>query len=383
MHITQHKNNKGKIVITLKLIPSVLTKLLISKVKKHLVISGSIFTIFLYVCGVIVFNIKSEAYYFLTQFFILLIFFSIGITIVVTEYSLANVKRINVDVSRLLNVYGEKKESEKINFGVSWLKILPISVFFGFIVDSYIYLTEIKKFSVLSEIYIHVYEQPLLYHYFLLVGFIAGFVGGRAGYLGYRYISYTYQVSNSEIILEQFRLMRIMNRPRKIKEIHELIQIAFKISIGGLMVIGMAAYFILIAAQIVDPLSISILIVAVVIALGFFILPQVRLSKVVKKVKEKMLKEVYAEFGLDAEWFVKKKQNGFDSLDAANWKKEKKKISEQLDKLNNLQKHEFHALTSHLDYIEEIQEWPLDYKWFIAEFAIALIPFFIITYIPR
>ena len=50
----------------------------------------------------------------------------------------------------------------------------------------------------------------------------------------------------------------------------------------------MAAYFILIAAQIVDLLSISILIVAVVIALGFFILPQVRLSKVVKKVKEKM-----------------------------------------------------------------------------------------------
>ena len=98
---------------------------------------------------------------------------------------------------------------------------------------------------------------------------------------------------------------------------------------------------------------------------------------------EKLLKEVYAEFGLDAEWFVKKKKNGFDSLDAANWKKEKKKISEQLDKLNNLQKHEFHALTSHLDYIEEIQEWPLDYKWFIAEFAIALIPFFIITYIPR
>lgn len=365
------------------MIPSVLTKLLISKIKKHLVISGSIFTIFLYVCGIIVFNIKSEAYYFLTQFFILLIFFSIGITIVVTEYSLANVKRINVDVSRLLNVYGEKKESEKINFGVSWLKILPISVFFGFIVDSYIYLTEIKKFSVLSEIYIHVYEQPLLYHYFLLVGFIAGFVGGRAGYLSYRYISYTYQVSNAEIILEQFRLMRIMNRPRKIKEIHELIQIAFKISIGGLLVIGMAAYFILIAAQIVDPLSISILIVAVVIALGFFILPQVRLSKVVKKVKEKMLKEVYTEFGLDAEWFVKKKQDGFDSLDAANWKKEKKKISEQLDKLNNLQKHEFHALTSHLDYIEEIQEWPLDYKWFIAEFAIALIPFFIITYIPR
>ena len=74
-------------------------------------------------------------------------------------------------MSRLLNVYGEKKESEKINFGVSWLKILPISVFFGLIVDSYIYLTEIKKFSVLSEIYIHVYEQPLLYHYFLLVGF--------------------------------------------------------------------------------------------------------------------------------------------------------------------------------------------------------------------
>ena len=365
------------------MIPSVLTKLLISKIKKHLVISGSIFTIFLYVCGIIVFNIKNEAYYFMTQHFIYLVFFSIGITIIVTEYSIANVKRINVDVSRLLNVYGEKKESKKINFGVSWLKTLPISVFFGFIVDSYIYLTEIKKFSVLSEIYIHVYEQPLLYHYFLLVGFIAGFVGGRAGYLSYRYISYTYQVSNAEIILEQFRLMRIMNRPRKIKEIHELIQIAFKISIGGLLVIGMAAYFILIAAQIVDPLSISILIVAVVIALGFFILPQVRLSQVVKKVKEKMLKEVYTEFGLDAEWFVKKKQDGFDSLDAANWKKEKKKISEQLDKLNNLQKHEFHALTSHLDYIEEIQEWPLDYKWFIAEFAIALIPFFIITYIPR
>jgi len=58
---------------------------------------------------------------------------------------------------------------------------------------------------------------------------------------------------------------------------------------------------------------------------------------------------------------------------------EKKRLDDHLHELRSLKHQEFLALTSHLDYIDEIKEWPLDYKWFIAEFVIALI-FFLVVY---
>ena len=355
----------------------------LNRIQNNLVLTGVLFTLVLYLSGILLFLTKNEGSYFISQLFIALVFLSIGLTITITEYSLANVKRINADVTRLVIKDEKVKKKGNIDLRSSWTRILPLSILFGLTVDVYIYLTEIKFFSVLNQIYIHVYEKPLLYHYFLVVGFIAGFAGGRAVYLGFRYISYTIMISKSQISIEKFRLLRVMNQPRKVKEIHELMQIAFNISIAGLLVLGMAAYFILVSAQIVDPLSISILAIAVIVVIAFFVIPQKRLSKVVRKVKEIMLWEVLSEYGLDAGWFIDKKMNGFELADTKLWNVEESKIEEQVAKLNTLPKHEFHALTSHLDYIAEIQEWPLDYKWFIAEFAIALIPFLVVSFIPR
>ncbi|MGC8514670.1 MAG: hypothetical protein ACP5OC_00860 [Thermoplasmata archaeon] len=356
---------------------------IVSRIQNNLVVSGIIFTFILYICGVILFAIKGEGVYFITQLFILLIFLSIGLTIFVTEYSLAHVKGINSDITRLVFTNEEIKKIGNIDLRVSWSKILPTSIIFGLVVDVYIYLTESRFFSVLNQIYLHVYDVPILYHYFLLVGFIAGFVGGRAVHLGFRYILYTIMISRSKVTIDKFRIIRVINKPRKVKEIHELMQIAFNISIGGLLVLGMAAYFILIAAQIVDPLSMAILVVAVTVVIAFFVIPQKLLSSIVRAVKENMFREVYSEYGLDADWFINKKKKGFEIVDASTWGKEESKMEEQLKKLNGLEKHEFHALTSHLDYIEEIQEWPLDYKWFIAEFAIALIPFLVVSLLSR
>ena len=356
----------------------------LNRIQNNLVLIGVLFTLVLYLSGILLFLTKNEGNYFICQFFITLLFLSIGLTITITEYSLANVKRINADITRLVIKDEKVKKKGNIDLRSSWTRILPLSILFGITVDVYIYLTEIKFFSVLNQIYIHVYEKPLLYHYFLVVGFIAGFAGGRAIYLGFRYISYTILISRSEkISIDKFRLLRVMNKPGKVKELHELMQIAFNISIAGLLVLGMAAYFILVSAQIIDPLSISILAIAVIVVIAFFVIPQVGLNRVLRDVKEIMFREVFNEYGLDAGWFINKKKNGFELAGTKLLDVEESKIQEQLAKLNNLPKHEFHALTSHLDYITEIQEWPLNYKWFIAEFAIALIPFLVVSFIPR
>ncbi len=340
-----------------------------------------LFTVFLYLIGIIVFKTLDEAYYFVTQLFIWLIFLSIGITIFVTEYSLVNADKIVHDVARLVNIDKLKQKFRWRELKTSWLLILPASVFTGLVVDYYIYLTEIKTLSVLVQIYVHVYAHPLLYHYFLVIGFIAGFSGGRAIILAMNYISNTIKIASSDLQMETFRVVRVRNKSRKIKELNELMKIALYVSIGGLFVLAFAAYFILAAAKIVDPLTIAILILGIVVALSFFILPQVLLRDLAMQVKRKLFEDVYTDFGLEPAWFVEKKRKRGEPPPIID-EFTTKKLDEQISILKGLDKHDFHALTSHLEYIENIQEWPIDYKWFIAEFMIALLPFLTLHILP-
>jgi len=319
----------------------------------------------LYAAGVIIFFTRSEALYFVTQLFVILIFLSIGVTIYITEYSLANVNRIYEDVVNVLAIEKEERDQIRGFLKTSWYKSILVSVLFGLAVDTYIYLTEIKILSVYPPIYAHVYAHPILYYYFLVVGFVAGFSGGRAGVLALKYIGFIKKIAGKKMAPKPYRLLRIINRPKKIRELHELIKIAFNISIGGLLILGMAAYFILVAAQIVDPITVAILGLLVSLALGFFVIPQMYMSKLVRKAKEVMTEEIFMEFNLKKDWY-------------RSTSNERKRSVDHLYELKSLQPQEFLALTSHLDYIDEIKEWPLDYKWFIAEFVIALIPFLVV-----
>ena len=119
----------------------------LNRIQNNLVLIGALFTLVLYLSGILLFLTKNEGNYFICQFFITLLFLSIGLTITITEYSLANVKRINADITRLVIKDEKVKKKGNIDLRSSWTRILPLSILFGLTVDLYIYLTEIKFFS--------------------------------------------------------------------------------------------------------------------------------------------------------------------------------------------------------------------------------------------